>query len=270
MLYHYIIAGEYRESQPRISIAWSKFSDSGGSSAGLTAATKSFKVGQMQFPNTVMAAVLAGLVWLGAPAAALAHPHVWVVVETEIAYDGQKAITAFRHKWRFDEAYSAFAVEGLDKNGDGKHDRAELQELAEVNVNSLKDFGYFTFPTVAGKPVEALPPRDYWLEHVDGTLILHLTLPLKEPLDPAKHKDFRFAVYDPSFYVEFALARETPVRLSAAPAGCAPVIKEPDPQAAQAAAAALAQADQSIATVDTPAQDASLYAKSVSIACTAG
>lgn len=224
----------------------------------------------MRLFNRIAAPFAAGLAWLGAAAPASSHPHVWVIVETEVVYDGQKAITGFRHKWTFDEAYSSFATEGLDKNADGKLDRAELQELAEVNINSLKDFGYFTFPTLAAKPLEAEPPRDYWLEHANGTLTMHLTLPLKEPLAAGKQKDFRFAVYDPSFYVDFALAKGTPIRLSAAPAGCAPVIREPDQQAVQAATDAASQAEQSVATVDTPAQEAALYARSVSIACPAG
>ena len=57
-----------------------------------------------------------------------AHPHVWVTVETEVVFDEHKAITGFRHKWTFDEAYSAFAVEGRDINKDGKYDREELRE----------------------------------------------------------------------------------------------------------------------------------------------
>ena len=36
------------------------------------------------------------------------------------------------------------AIEGLDKNGDGKYDRQELSELAQVNIDGLKEFNYFT------------------------------------------------------------------------------------------------------------------------------
>ena len=197
-------------------------------------------------------------------AAAWAHPHVWVTVETEVVYDAQQSITAFRHKWTFDEAYSRFAAEGRDLNNDGQYDREELKELAEVNVASLKEFDFFTFPKLSNKLVDREPPKDYWLEYKDGLLTLFLTLPLKTPIPAGKVKDFTFAVYDPTMYVDFAFAQDNPVRLGAAPPRCVPVVKEPDPNAVQRNNQTLADAD--------PAASSSVaeqYAKSVSISCPA-
>ena len=159
-----------------------------------------------------------------------AHPHVWVTVETEILHDAQDNITGFRHKWTFDEFYTSFAIQGMDKNSDGKYDREELQGLAEVNITSLKEFGFFTFPKLAARDVEELPPRDYWVEHNDGLATLHFTLPLKKPVPKAKLKDFQFAVYDPTFYVAFAFAEGEPIRL-AGDNGCKPEISKPEIQA---------------------------------------
>src|ERR1700682_4034432 len=81
---------------------------------------------------------------------AQAHPHVWIFVETTVLYD-KGTFTGLRHKWTFDEFYAATAIEGLDKNHDGKYDREELAELAKVNIDGLKDFAYFTFPALAGQ-----------------------------------------------------------------------------------------------------------------------
>ena len=92
-------------------------------------------------------AVVVMMLALSVPAQA--HPHVWVTVESTLLYE-RGSFTGLHHKWTFDEFYSAMAVEGLDTNKDGKYDREELAELAKVNVTSLKDFGYFTFPTLAG------------------------------------------------------------------------------------------------------------------------
>ena len=199
---------------------------------------------------------------------ASAHPHVWVTVETEVLYDAQKAITGFRHKWAFDEFYSSFAIQGLDKNNDGKYDREELQQLAEINIASLKEFGYFTFPKLEGTVLERQPPRDYWLEYTDGTLTLILTLPLNEPVLKSKMKDFTFAVYDPTFYVDFALAKESPIQLAGAPTGCAPIVKEPDPQALQGGVSTLGEAF--FNDSEETSALAEQYAKSVTISCAAG
>ncbi len=162
-------------------------------------------------------AVLAVLLGFCAPANA--HPHVWVTIETTLLYE-RGGFTGFQHKWTFDEFYSAMAVEGLDTNNDGKYTREELAELAKVNVTSLKDFSYFTFPQLAGKAIKLGEPRDYWLEHKDGILILHFMLPFATPV-LAEAKGLTFGVYDPSFFIAFDLAKTDPLRLGeGAPKSC--------------------------------------------------
>jgi hypothetical protein len=63
--------------------------------------------------------------------------------EIELAPNHQ--ITGIRQAWTFDEFYTAMAVEGLDTNKDGVYSKEELAPLAKVNVESLKEFDYFTF-----------------------------------------------------------------------------------------------------------------------------
>jgi ABC-type uncharacterized transport system substrate-binding protein len=213
----------------------------------------------MQLTLFLAAACASGAAW--------AHPHVWVTVETEVVYDEQKSVTGFRHKWTFDEAYSQFAVEGRDMNNDGQYDREELKELAEVNIASLKEFDFFTFPRVSHKLIDREPPKDYWLEYKDGLLTLFLTLPLKTPIPAGKIKDFTFAVFDPTMYVDFAFAKDTPVRLAAAPPHCVPVVKEPDPAAIQRNSQTLSGAAANDAGASSSI--AEQYAKSVSISCPA-
>jgi ABC-type uncharacterized transport system substrate-binding protein len=183
-------------------------------------------------PALALAAAFLGLL----SPSANAHPHVWVTVEATLLYE-QGAFSGFRHKWTFDEFYSAMAVEGLDKNKDGKYSRDELAELAKVNVVSLKDFGYFTFPQLAGQALKLAEPRDYWLEHKDGVLSLHFVLPLSTPVLP-EAKGLTFGVYDPSFFIAFDLAKgDSPLRLGeGAPKGCSIRIgaSERDPREASA------------------------------------
>jgi ABC-type uncharacterized transport system substrate-binding protein len=160
-----------------------------------------------------------------------AHPHVWVTVETEILHDAQKNLTGFRHHWTFDEFYSKFAIEGLDKNNDGALDRDEMKELADINVKSLQEFSFFTFPQLGKKELERLQPEDYFLQYDGGMLTLHFTLPLKEPVPKAKLNDFHFAVYDPSFYVAFGFASKDPIRLAAGMSECRPEVSKPQAMA---------------------------------------
>ena len=91
---------------------------------------------------------LGALFALALPAAA--HPHVFVSVNGELVFDAEGRIKAVGNVWQFDDAFSAFATEGLDADGDGKLGDAELQPLAKINVESLLEFGYFTFLSVDG------------------------------------------------------------------------------------------------------------------------
>lgn len=160
---------------------------------------------------------------------AFAHPHVWATVRSEILFDANRHITGVRHAWTFDEFYTAMAVQGLDTNGDGKFSAAELEPLAKVNVESLKDFDYFTFVHIGEADALPLkPPEKYSLDYDKGLLTLHFTLPLATPLDLGS-QTVDVDVYDPSFFVAFGFAKEAPVKLSGSPVkGCSAEIKQPD------------------------------------------
>jgi ABC-type uncharacterized transport system substrate-binding protein len=187
--------------------------------------------------------LLAAAVSAGFARAAAAHPHVWATVRSEILFGPDHRITGIRHAWTFDEFYTAMAVEGLDVNKDGVYSKEELQPLAKVNVESLKDFDYFTFVHL-GKDEKPLPlkePVDYSVEYDKTVLTLHFTLPLETPLDP-KAQEVEVDVYDPSFFVAFGFATDAPVKISGTPApGCAAEVEKPDPEG-EADAKALSEA----------------------------
>jgi len=147
-----------------------------------------------------------------------AHPHVWVVYETAVVFGGGK-ITGLRHKWTFDEMYTTMAIEGLDTNKDGVYSREELAELAKVNMEGLVEFDYFSFAKLGEKALKFNPPTDFYLEHKDGALSFHFTLPLAEPV-AADAPDFSFSVFDPSFFISFEPAKENAFSVVDAPAGC--------------------------------------------------
>ena len=88
------------------------------------------------------------------------------------------------------------------------------KELADVNVQSLQEYGFFTFPHTRQEGDRTLKLVDYFLEYskANGMLTLHFTLPLKEPVPKERLKEFNFAVYDPTFYVAFAFADKDPIR----------------------------------------------------------
>jgi ABC-type uncharacterized transport system substrate-binding protein len=146
---------------------------------------------------------------------AQAHPHVWVTMRTELVYTPDGRITGVRHAWAFDDMFSTFAIQGLESKEKGKFTRDELAPLAKVNVESLKEFDYFTYATVDGKKAALTDPlSDYWFDYTNSVLTLHFTLPFKSPV---KAKELKVEIYDPTIFVDFAFAKQSPVKLVGAP-----------------------------------------------------
>jgi ABC-type uncharacterized transport system substrate-binding protein len=159
---------------------------------------------------------------------ALAHPHVWVTMQEELLYAADGTLTGIRHAWTFDETFSAFATQGLDAKVKGSFTREELKPLAETNIESLKEYRYFTYARVNGnKQKDAFgDPVDYWLDFnpKKTELTLHLTMPFKSPVS-AKH--LVIEVYDPEFFVDFGFADENPIKLANPPANCSVSTEKP-------------------------------------------
>jgi ABC-type uncharacterized transport system substrate-binding protein len=156
--------------------------------------------------------------------AAQAHPHVWVTMKSELVYGPDGSATGVRHAWTFDDMFSTFATQGLESKEKGKFTREELAPLAKVNVESLKEYDYFTIARADGKKAELDPPADYWLEFTDGLLTLHFSLPFKTPV---KAQNVDVEMYDPSWFVDFSFAEKNPVKLVGAPAACQLAVQRP-------------------------------------------
>lgn len=78
--------------------------------------------------STILMAALLSL----APAAAFAHPHIFVEARLEVVAGKDGSVEELRNVWRFDEVFSSSVVMDFDKNTDLK---LEPNELAEVGKN---------------------------------------------------------------------------------------------------------------------------------------
>jgi ABC-type uncharacterized transport system substrate-binding protein len=162
--------------------------------------------------------VLAALFGLCFTSAVHAHPHVWVTATGDLIYAPDGSVTGIRQHWAFDDMYSAFAVQGLESKEKGKFTHEELAPLAKVNIQQLKESAYFTYATIDGKKAAFGDPLpDYGLDYKSEILTLSFTLPFKQPV---KAKDLKIEIYDPTYFVDFQLAKQTPVHLVGAPAQC--------------------------------------------------
>ena len=190
-----------------------------------------------------------------------AHPHVWVTFHSEVLYAADGSVTGVRHAWTFDDMFSAYALQGISHAKKGQYTREELAPLAQTNVDSLKEYDYFTYARADGKKLKFTEPVDYWLEYKNPSLILHFTLPLKAP---AAAKAMQIEVYDPSIFVDFEFAKDKPVSLSGAPPQCLATYDLPH-QPTAAEQARLSQLD--AAPLDPSSTYGEIFANKILVKC---
>jgi len=191
-----------------------------------------------------------------------AHPHVWVTFHSEVLYAADGAMTGVRHAWTFDDMFSAYALQGISHAKKGQYTREELASLAQTNVDSLKEYEYFTYARADGKKLKFAEPVDYWLEYKNASLILHFTLPLKAPATAAKA--VQIEVYDPSIFVDFEFAKDKPISLSGAPPQCVATYDLPH-QPTPAEQARLSQLD--AVPLDASSTYGEIFANKILVKC---
>jgi ABC-type uncharacterized transport system substrate-binding protein len=164
--------------------------------------------------------ILGAVIILGClrPISVAAHPHVFVDARVEVVFDAEGRLTAITNIWKFDEAFSQLAIEGRDTNGDGNLGEDELHDLAKLNVESLSQYGFFTYLTLADAEAPLLPPVEYRLEFDRRNLTLSYTLPLREPIHVGAKT--LLEVFDAEYFVAFTFVEVEPVKLVGAPKSC--------------------------------------------------
>lgn len=159
--------------------------------------------------------------------AAAAHPHIFVDAKATITFDDAGQVVSVHNSWTFDEAYSAWAVQGLDTNLDGVLSREELQPLADDNMQGLSEYEYYTF---AGEGPDNLkfafgshPVMDY----TGGRQTLNFDVALEKPYAIQDHLEL--AINDPEYYVAITFANADAVQLVNAPPNCSVALTDPEP-----------------------------------------
>lgn len=169
----------------------------------------------------VMAAMMAGF----AGTEARAHPHVWIEMQSDVVFTEDGLIKGVNLEWTFDDAYTQMALDGLDVDGDGLYSQSELAPLTKENIESLKDYEYFTVMRANGEQQKIGPVTDFGQIWSNSKLTLHLQVPLEKPVDP-RTQEFVLKVYDPEFFIAIDYAGDDPVDVVGnMPEACKLVVK---------------------------------------------
>lgn len=209
---------------------------------------------------------LAAMLLAAVPAAAAAHPHIYVDTGIEVIFDAQGKAEALRITWVYDEFYSLLLVEerGLDADHDGAATTEETAQLQGFDMKWEPGFPGDTYLLSGDVEHKLSGPSDWTASYQGGRLTsTHL-----RRIAPALGLDapLKVQVYDPGFYTAYTIAFD-PV-LTGLPAGCAAQVFTPDRDAAdERLLAALAEygADEDV-EMDFPAIGAA-FSEEVRITC---
>ncbi|EGE56698.1 hypothetical protein RHECNPAF_580010 [Rhizobium etli CNPAF512] len=133
-----------------------------------------------------------------APAAAFAHPHIFVEARLEVVAGADGSVEELRNVWRFDEVFSSSVVMDFDKNTDLKLEPNELAEVGKTVKQSLADYDYYMNLTINGKNVTVQQPDIIHVDYKNGQLLMFFAVKPAEKM-PLKGR-LAFGVYDPTLY----------------------------------------------------------------------
>ncbi|WP_192895612.1 DUF1007 family protein [Arsenicitalea aurantiaca] len=168
------------------------------------------------FRHALPALAASALALSAAPA--LAHPHIWIDAKATLVFDDAGALSAIRHAWTFDRAFSVWSIQGLDADGDGVVTTEEMQDLADENMYGLSQYDFYTYVGIGERTADF--PRG-----VDPTLTYEnerTTLRFEVQAEPAFAfgNALEIAINDPEYYVAINFAGIEDVEMENAPEGC--------------------------------------------------
>jgi len=161
-----------------------------------------------------------------AAAPVLAHPHIFIDARAAITFNDAGEVVSVHNSWTFDEAYSAWSVQGLDSNLDGVVSREELQPLADDNMQGLSEYAYYTFAGEGPDNLDFAFGSNPSITYEDGRSTLDFDVALKTPY--AIRAALELAINDPEYYVAITFAGPEAVTLVNAPANCRVTLEEPE------------------------------------------
>ncbi|MCX7353687.1 MAG: DUF1007 family protein [Alphaproteobacteria bacterium] len=158
--------------------------------------------------------LLSALLACAAFVPARAHPHIWIDAVATLVFAESK-LTGVRIQWTFDELFSSALRDQFDPNKTGKFDGQALANLKADATNGLKEFNWFTHLTIGGKKLVVAEGKDFSATIEGDRVVYRFTVPVVPSVNPAA-TPVTLSLYDQSFYIDVALAKENPVRIEGA------------------------------------------------------
>jgi zinc transport system permease protein len=139
------------------------------------------------------------------PAAAVAHPHVWIDYAVIVRFNAEGP-EGVRLDWAFDEMLSSLVIQKYDTDKNGAFSPVENKAIEKEHLAYLKDSQFFSEIKVDGALLTLSEVKDFEARVAKGQLHYLFTLPLPRNRKPEGVIDIK--VVDPSFYSAFSMIQQ--------------------------------------------------------------
>jgi ABC-type uncharacterized transport system substrate-binding protein len=161
-------------------------------------------------------ALLAALLVL-TPAAATAHPHVFIEGGVDFLFDGEGRLESLRVTWIYDPLNSLFMLEDLGLPVDAPElEPADRARLAAYQTERVEGYDGDSYLWHHGERIGLSGPLAPEAEIRDGQVAIMFRRDVATPFRPDPSTEVQ--VYDPTYFTAYAIT-DAP-RLEGAPAGC--------------------------------------------------
>lgn len=207
-----------------------------------------------RFVSTILLAILL------LPDAVSAHPHSWIVLETQINITDDH-ISSLSMSWEFDAMTSAYMLSDEDINDTNTkqqnllpqphqthpigelHRQAILDTVANEVIQNLLSTHYFTYFYQANTPIRYKKVEHSTLTLKRAKLTLQFDLELATPISIFS-PDLRLLIFDPTYFIDMSWENKHAVNVSPTYHNrCHIQVIEPNPSPAQVAYAMLIPID---------------------------
>ncbi len=141
----------------------------------------------------------------------LAHPHIFVSIDSRIVFTDTD-LEKIHFKWVFDDMTSFGILEEFDKNSDDNIDGEELQETQSVFVENQSDKNFYVHLFI-NDSLRTINKIDNFSTYFDGMYMNYeFDVMLNIPLN-ALNQDVRLLLYDEDNYVKIMLHKDKAVEV---------------------------------------------------------
>lgn len=173
--------------------------------------------------------LLTGLgLWLGAAAPSMAHPHAWIDMIIVLQTNANGKVDAIDQTWVIDPTYSRYLYDDAMEQFEGTTPDEKLANLGAEILENLAEYHWYTEVHADDQSITVQPEGESRLFQENRQIHFQFRLLLDVAVDPRTSR-LRYAIYDPTYFIEVLHDPATPPRFESDAGNCRLEIRRPRP-----------------------------------------